>query len=93
MFTIPQLFFIRLYPNTTAPKILAEVEAVKHIAKSLSFFNGNGDTLAHLLAIGRPGTNIVNSFSVIPLNEVKLLIPSVLTLANDSYGVYLSMCE
>ena len=61
---------------------LVEVELVKHITKSLCFFNGNGNALTHLLVIGRPGADVVHGLSLVPADEVELLVPAVVAFAN-----------
>lgn len=63
---------------------LVEVELIEHIAKSLCLFNGNGNALAHLLVIGRPGTDVVNRLSLVPADKIELLVPAVVALANDT---------
>ena len=63
---------------------LVEIERVEHIAEYLSFLNGNGNTLAHLLVVGRPGTKIINRLALVPADKVKLLVPAVIALAYDT---------
>ena len=65
-------------------KKLVEVELVKHVAKSLSLFYGNGNALTHLLMIGRPGADVVNGLSLVPADKIKLLVPAVVAFANDA---------
>ena len=67
---------------------LVEVKLVEHVAKSLCLFNGNGNALTHLLVIGRPGTDVINGLSLVPADEVKLLVPAVAALAYDADFVY-----
>ena len=72
------------FNRTRSDRLLVEIELVEHIAKSLSLVNGNGNALAHLLVVGRPGTNIVHRLSVIPADEIELFVPTVVTLAYNA---------
>ena len=63
---------------------LVEIECVEHIAKNLSFLSGNSNALAHLLMIGRPGTDVIYGLSLVPADKVKLLVPAVVALAYDA---------
>ncbi len=63
---------------------LVEIEAIEHVAKHLCFSNSDSDTLAHLLVVGRPSTDVVNGLSLVPADEVELFVPAVVTLAYDA---------
>ena len=63
---------------------LVEVELVEHIAKCLSLFNRDSNALTHLLMVGRPCADVIYRLSVIPADKVKLLVPAVVALADNT---------
>ena len=62
-----------------------KILSTEHIKQSLCLFLGNGDALAHLIMLGRPGTDIVNRLSLIPADKVKLYVNGTLAFDGKCY--------